>query len=466
MSVSQIEMADSFKSCLENAAKEFNKIGKNETIRIISHLDADGISACSIILKTLQNQNRNCMVSILNQLNKQSLRELAMENNKVYIFTDFGSGQLPIIESCLSGKKVFILDHHKPEQAKGSVVHVNPHLFGLSSSKEISGAGVAYLFCKELEPEINLAHLAVIGAIGDVQEEHGFRGLNRQIMEEAVRQGKLYVSRGLRLFGRQTRPLHKLLEYNFDFKIPGVSGSEEGSLRFLRENWIELIEKNKWRKLIDLTDDELKRLTASILIRRAGERDPESIIGPVYTLNEEESGTPLKDAKEFATLLNACGRLGRASLGIGACIGDRVLKKKAIKQVREYKKAIVEAKGWYKQNKQLIERGNNYIIINAKKNISATLIGTLASIISKSGDYGDGVYVLALARERYGKTKISLRVAGKPKTELVKVVQEIAKSVGGEAGGHSNAAGALIDSEKEEMFIEEAKRLFEEEQKN
>lgn len=464
MLVSQAEMADSFKSCLENAAKEFNKLDKNETIRIISHLDADGISACSIILKTLQKQNRNCIVTILNQLNKQNLRELARENNRVYVFTDLGSSQLSIIESCFPEKKVFILDHHKPEEAK-KAVHVNPHIFGLSSPDEISGAGVAYLFCKELDPETDLAHLAVIGAIGDVQEEHGFKGLNRQIMEEAVRQGKLQVSNGLRLFGRQTRPLHKLLEYNFDFRIPGVSGSEEGSLRFLKEAGIEMTGKNRWRRLVDLSDEELKRLTASIIIKRAGESKPESIIGPVYTLNEEEDGTILKDAKEFATLLNACGRLGRASLGIGACIGDRALKKKAIKHVRDYRKAIAQAKGWYRENKQLIKKGGNYIIINAEDKVSSTLIGTLASIISKSGDYGNGVYVLALARERYGKTKISLRVAGKPGTELVKIVQEVAKSVGGEAGGHPNAAGALIDSEKEEMFINEAIRIFEQEER-
>ncbi len=452
-----------FQERLSASARQFASIDKRETIRVVSHFDADGISACSILLKTLQLQNRNYLVSILNQLNKNSLQELAGESYNTYIFTDLGSSQLLLIEKYLKGRNIFILDHHYPQSSTTSFVHVNPHLFGIDGSKELSGAGVVYLFCKSLCPSIKLAHLAVIGAIGDVQEQNNFCGLNSQILNDAQRQGKISVAKGLRFFGRQTKPLAKLLEYSSDYHIPGISGSEEGTINFLMNAGIDVTKDKKWRMISDLSDEEQKRLTAAIIIKRANEPCPENIIGNIYTLTEEEEGTPMRDAKEFATLLNACGRLGRASLGIGVCLGDITLKKRALKQIKNYKRAIVHAMAWYKQNmkSENIVKENNYMIINAKNHIPHTIIGTIASIISKSGEHKDITYILALARE-HDKTKASLRIVGKSGAKTADIVQRITAITGGESGGHHDAAGALIDTEKENEFIKLAKEFFKE----
>lgn len=452
-----------FQESLSASAGQFASVNKRETIRVVSHFDADGISACSILLKALQLQNRRYLVSILNQLNKNCLMELARESYNTYIFTDLGSSQLSLIEKYLKGRNIFILDHHYPQDITSGVVHVNPHLFGIDGSKELSGAGVVYLFCKALCPSIRLAHLAVIGAIGDVQEQNDFCGLNRKILDEARQQGKIRVEKGLRLFGRQTKPLAKLLEYSNDYNIPDVSGSEESAMNFLIDNGINVAKGKKWCKLGDLTEEEQKRLTAAIIIKRANEPCPESIIGNIYTLIEEEEGTPMRDAKEFATLLNACGRLGRASLGIGVCLGDISLKKRALKQIKDYKKTILRSMEWYKQNLKSgdITQESNYLIINAKNHIPPAIIGTIASIISKSGEHKDITYVLALARE-HDKTKASLRIVGKSNAKTADILQCIVTATGGEAGGHHNAAGALFDTEKEGQFIALAKERFKE----
>jgi nanoRNase/pAp phosphatase (c-di-AMP/oligoRNAs hydrolase) len=61
------------------------------------------------------------------------------------------------------------------------------------------------------------------------------------------------------------------------------------------------------------------------------------------------------------------------------------------------------------------------------------------------------------------QTKISLRIAGKnPRkdVDLRNIIKEITSHVGGEFGGHKYAAGAIIDIEKEDDFIEEAKRVL------
>ena len=97
----------------------------------------------------------------------------------------------------------------------------------LGGSKEVSGSGVTYLFAKSLnKANIDFAYIAIIGAIGDMQEDRGFETLNSRILEDAKKTGKMKVITGIRVFGAQTKPLHKVLEYCTDPFIPGVSGSE------------------------------------------------------------------------------------------------------------------------------------------------------------------------------------------------------------------------------------------------
>jgi len=456
-----------FKENVRNAVEAFKKIDKHETIRIISHLDSDGICAASILLHAFMHENRKYSLSIVQQVNEQLLTDLSREHYNYYFFTDLGSGQFLKIEKVLMNKKVFILDHHELDVhiANSSIVHVNPHIFGINGSKEISGSGVVYLFCSFLNEKYkSLAHLALIGAIGDVQENQGFLELNNEILEEAKKQHKIEVKRGLRFFGMQTRPIHKILEYSTDPFIPDVTGSESGTFNFMAEIGIHPKHKKGWKRMADLTDEDLQRLVAGIIMKRFDQENPEDVLGNIYILTEEKEGSPFRDAKEFSTLLNACGRLCKPSLGIGVCLGDKQLKKKAIKHMIVYKKEIVKAMRWYDDNKNspTIIKENGFIIINAQKDILSTMIGTVGSILSKSKKFKEGTYIMSLAQDPYHNTKVSLRVAGKYKNvDLKKIMIEITSQIKDtEAGGHKEAAGAIIPTSSEGLFIEHAKEIL------
>jgi RecJ-like exonuclease len=390
------------------------------------------------------------------------------------MFTDIGSGKLDSIGKKLGNKRIFILDHHEISSNKertDTVVHANPHLYGIDGGINISGAGVSFLFARALnEQNKDLAHIAVIGAIGDVQENRGFQRLNNDILQLAVAQEKIKVIDGLRLFGAYTRPLHKVLEYSTDPYIPGVSGSESAAIGFLNQLGISPKQNDgskSWKKLIHLKDDEMKRLVAGIVVRRFSEEKPEDILGKIYILNDEEDETPMKECREFSTLLNACGRLGKASLGIGACIGDAKLKKKAINALMDYKREIIRAINWYHDNKNdsrgSVIRGNKFVLINAQDNILHTIIGTLASILTKSNEFEDGTLVLSMAQCFETKTtKISLRAAGRSNTiDLRELMQKIVDNSEGECGGHKNAAGAVIPTNAEQKLIDAAKIILE-----
>ncbi|MBW2976039.1 DHH family phosphoesterase [Candidatus Woesearchaeota archaeon] len=462
-----------FKEDIKNAVEEFRKIDKKEVIRVVSHLDADGLSAASIMVKCLNNESRKYSLSIVQQIKKEILDSLAKEPYKCFVFTDIGSGTITEIEKKFSGKKVFILDHHRPEKTEiksGNIFFVNPHKFGIDASKEVSGAGVVYLFASCLDKKMEeFAHIAIIGAIGDVQENNGFERINNEILKTAVEKGKIKVIRGLRLFGAQTKPLYKVLEYCTDPFIPGVTGSESGAIQFLHQIGINPRHGSEWKKVTHLSKEEMTNLVTGVILKRLGEKNPDDVLGNVYLLRGEKEESPTKDAKEFATLLNACGRLDKASLGIGACLGDEKIKRKAIYLMSEYKREIINSLNWYNENKagSFVTKGNGYVIINAQDKIRSTLIGTLASILSKSNNAPEK-FIMSMAQLMDGTTKVSLRMCGSGNgrntngIDLKQIIEEIIKDTPKcEAGGHANAAGALIPTEIEDKFIEKAKVVLE-----
>lgn len=457
-----------FDEQVKAAAEAFRQIGKKEVIRVVSHLDADGISACALLLKLLNNDNRKYSVSTVQQLNNEVLAQLAAEPYKCFIFTDLGSGVIKEIKEALKGRKVFILDHHSIEsyEEAENITFVNPHICGIDGGKEISGAGVVFRFGCAVDSSMDeFSHIAIIGAIGDLQEQNGFLRLNNEILEIAVRKNKIRVAKGLRIFGSQTKPLHKALEYCTDPYIPGVSGSESGAIQFLNQIGINPKNGSGWKKIVHLDEEDMKKLVTGIIMKRLNESKPDDVLGNIYILPHEEEESPTRDAKEFATLLNACGRLGRASLGIGACLGDRKIKQQAIRSLGDYKKEIVNALNWYNENKfsDDVFWGSGFVIINAKTNVMSTMIGTLASILSKSNLMAKNTFILSMAQAIDGNTKISLRTTNNidGHLDLKNIIEEAISGIGNsESGGHQNAAGAVIPKDKENEFIEAAKEIL------
>ncbi|MBU0615451.1 MAG: DHH family phosphoesterase [Nanoarchaeota archaeon] len=457
---------DGFKKHVRDAAEKFSQLDKNEVVRLISHLDADGIAASSLMIKLLNKENMKYSISIVTQLKKEVIDTLALEPYKYFIFTDLGSGQLSYLKEKLGDKKILIFDHHEPEAVESqNIIHVNPHMFGIDGSREISGAGVVYFFTKAVNQDMEkFAHIAVIGAIGDVQEDNGFSKLNDEILKDAVKHGNMKVIQGLRIFGAQTRPVHKVLEYCTTPYIPGVTGSESGAIQFLQQIGINPKRGTEWKKIVHLDQEEMQKLCTGIIMKRLGEKNPEEILGNVYILPNEEKESPTRDVKEFSTLLNACGRMNKASLGIGACLGDTKTKKRAIQSLLEYKKEIVNAIKWYEknQNSKDVIKKDGYIIINARDKILPTIAGTLGSIISRSNDIKDGTYILSMADLLDGTIKASLRVAGlNQEVDLRATIKSITDRIEGcEAGGHMHAAGAMIPVEKEQEFIKIANEIL------
>ena len=460
-------MDKSFKKALEKAANLVKQKSK-EVFRVVSHIDCDGICSSAIMISALKREGISFSISNIKQLTQENLNELSREEYNNIIFTDLGSGQIENISKTLKDKTIIILDHHQFETKLAipdNILHINPLMFNYDFN-DSSGSSVAYLFARQLnEKNKNLAHIAIIGSIGDVQENKGFTGINNEILHEAIENNLIELKVGLRMFGIQTKPIHKVLQYSLDPYIPGITGNELACLELLEKLQIPAKEDGEWRKIANLTEDETKKLVTEIILRRLGsEITPDDVLGNIYLLKDEENESLTKDAKEFSTLLNACGRLNKASLGIGTLLKNQDLRTKAINLVNDYKKEIINALNWFNKNRKSnsVIEDKGYVIINTEDNIRETIVGTLASMLSKSNLYAEGTIILALAHTLEGETKASLRISGFRKSEvnLKEIMSKITEKIGCSAGGHKFAAGCIIPQEKEAQFIGHAKSML------
>jgi RecJ-like exonuclease len=414
-------------------------------VRVISHLDADGLSSAGIVATALKRKGIGFHLSIIKQLDADEMERIANEPYDQYILLDFGSAKIEEIEA--TGKRFVVLDHHQP--IKESENQVNPHFFGIDGSTKVSASGLAYMFAKAMDPaNSDLSHLAIVGAIGDQQENGEFTGLNADLLKEATEVGTIRVNKGLRAFGRVSRPVHRALQYSTDPFIPGVSGSESGAIEFLSQVGILPQDNGEWRTISDLSEDELKKLVSAVIIRRSGLSKPSDVIGNIYEVQGEEG--LLSDVQEFSTVLNALGRSNRQSVAMGLIIGD---KPKALAQMEEilfeYKKSVVQAINVVK-SENLGKEEEDILYIMGGELIDDTIIGTVTSIFAMSADLSQKEVVVGFAKRKDG-FKISCRSKGMKVGELI---SEIATQLGGEGGGHDVAAGAQIPKDSLEQFTE------------
>ena len=471
----------------DTAKKISEELKKYQEIKIITHIDADGITSGSIASKALEREGINFNIEFVKQLDVQKIEEIKNENPQLVWFTDLGSGMI----EHLNGLNVVITDHHVPSMAKPeniplkarknlfsffealesaqsekSMIHLNPHLHGINGATDISGAGCTYLVAKALNKKnIELANLAIVGAIGDLQDTKNCKliGTNRKILEDGKKAKVLDFFKDVRFFGRETRPIFKFLQYANDPAVPGIN-NEETCINFLKELEIRMKNGENWLTWVDFTKDEKQKITSEIFIRllsKGIDKDlAKRMIGEVYVLVNEKKGTEMRDAKEFATLLNSCGRYEKAEIGYNVCLGDRdKWLKRAKNMLKGHRIGLVSSLNVVKEI-GVTER--DYIqFFNGKEKIRDSIIGTVASMVLNSKEVNSNLPIFAFA-----KTDEGVKVSGRSIRKLVEkgldlsiVMRETSEMVGGVGGGHNIAAGATIPNHCEEDFLIIAEKI-------
>jgi single-stranded-DNA-specific exonuclease len=427
---------------------------KEQDIHVVSHIDADGLSSAAIICTALERANKDYSVEFVRQLDEPILDRIADCNPSITVFTDLGSGMLDQI-TC-RGINAVISDHHIP--SGDCVNHLNPHTFNINGAYEISGSGTTFILAGAIGDNNDLSDLAVVGAVGDLQhvKQGQLMGINRQIVELGSMKGFIQSRRDLMLFGKQTRPVYKMLQYSSDPYLPGLTGDEESCIKFLNNVGIRF-HGEKWVRWIDLDQQEKQKIvSALILYGISAGITPEKIqrlVGEVYTLLREREGTETRDASEYSTLLNATARYDRAQTGLAVCLGDRETEyENATQLLAEHRRNLVEGIQLVKEKG--MTKLDNLQYFDAASRIKDTIVGIVAGMsITIIGNRN--LPVIAFA-----DTKEGVKVSGRGNYDLVRsglnlavALNTASKSVGGVGGGHDIAAGATIPRGTKMEFI-------------
>ena len=290
-------------------------------------------------------------------------------------------------------------------------------------------------------------------------------GANRNIVEEGVAAGVLAEGTDLAFYGKQTRPLPKLLEYASEVRIPGISNDEAGAISFLDGLDVDLREGGDWRRWVDLSDDE-QQTVASALVQHALKRGVpankvDQLVGTTYTLEAEPPGTELRDASEFSTLLNATARYERADVGLGVCLGDREgALDRARRLLQNHRRNLSD--GLQQVKSKGVTTADHVQYFDAGDDIRETIVGIVAGMALGVDGVDPDRPIIAFARKNDEETKVSARGTARlvgQGLDLSVVMREASQSVGGDGGGHDVAAGATVPAGEEEAFVDAADEL-------
>ena len=426
---------------IQLAVKKLDEASLHKPIKVISHFDTDGITSAAVMSRTLERWNKKFSLMPVKGLEEEFIKKLPEDH--VLVFVDLASNSMQYLKE--KKTEVFIFDHHEIiQEIPENVTMINPVR---SKEEPISGAGICYLFAKTIsKANRDLANLAVIGMVGDMMEKN-----ISKYYDEIIRDADIPIRKGLLIYPA-TRSLDKALEYSSNPYIPGVSGSFKGVMELLKEANIPKI-NGKFKSLLELTEDEMSSLVTAVMLRCSGQ-PVENIIGNLYSLkffNKQE------DPRELSALINACSRMDSPMIALGFCLGNRSCKDEAERIYINYKQHLIAALRYIESMDKIT--GKQYAIINAKDNVKDTIIGTVTSMISNSPTYPEGTIIIGLAYNQ-DKIKVSARLSGRKGRNVREVLNQVVVPLGGEVGGHPNAAGCLISREHEAIFIDELRKTL------
>ena len=443
-------------------------VENEKEISIISHLDADGIASGSILSSALARLGAKCAIRTVSDMTLNVLEQMRYENHDFYIITDLGGGMANEFNQALDNRWA-IIDHHQIPEHEISIDDNNQILnawkYGIDGGKEISAGGMAYMVATTLDRKNkNLSPIAIVSALADRQdqgEKKSLFGLNSEIVKTAQSLRLISMDLDLMLTGRETRPIHEALAYTAFPYIEGLTWATESCYALIKNAGIKMSKNGRWRVLSEISQDEkniILNAIAEYVVNSSKNKEVniiDNLIGYTYTLINEDQRSLLRDAREFSTMLNACGRIRKAGVGIGICMGDRKdLLNEGEKIVTKYRTTLRNyISSIFVEKWRMIDNGKS-VFINGEGLLAEDMLGAISSLLSGSPTLGGRlVFVRTLTNDGFYKFSCRKSLGSTSKSDLGLIMRYCSESVGGSGGGHSLAAGCKIPLAKLEEFL-------------
>ena len=428
-----------------------------ENILIAVHHDADGLCSGAILSNYILSRGGHCQIRTTSEPNPKFLDRLAASKFDLVIFSDICAGLSEEISKKF-GDKWLVIDHHEiPESEKEDERVLNPWQYEIDGNTQISSSGLAYLIC-EKSRNASSALLAVIGALSDRQDvgpRRSLVGLNAKILEEDAETFASIESRvDLLFWSKESRPVHESIANTVSTYIPGLTGNKDACLASLRSAGIELKASNRWKTISNFGEEEKQRLLECIVPHLAGTTNTvEDLVGTVYLMKSRDEYSIMRDARDAAMILNACGRMGKPGLGLSLCVGPEAGFGNGWEQLfAEYRSELIRAVQNLMASEDRIHEKNEYFLVIGDGVVSERMTGSVCQLMSSYSRVKNKVVFLRTTTTD-GDVKVSVRPGREVEDhDLGEAMIKVAKATGGVGGGFRTSAGARFSIVKQQEF--------------
>jgi single-stranded-DNA-specific exonuclease len=426
-----------------NVAVEWiKKYATNKRVRLISHYDADGITAAAIMAHAVKRSGFDFHLSLMRNPFTDGLKKVKQEQNDLIIFTDMGSGQLPLIEQI--DARSIIIDHHQliKYETIENILQLNTYQFEINGNYDASGASLSYAVALALDKQNkDLAVYAITGATGDKQYIGNFTGYNQKLIDTAVEQNIVTEKTSVKLNGKSMK---EALYYAVDPYYKGLSGRMEQIIDFLKK-----LNINPDIKPESLTDEQQKKIHSALLVllleHNCEANIIDTVIRPRY-YSEQTWG----ELEQFADLLDCCGKGGHRDLGFALCMNDADAYDEARTYEQEYNQTILDE--LLKLEETGAEETKSIRYFYTTKSSIGGVIGGIA--VNYLFDREKPLFSIVKKPEELHVSCRGNKYLVKHGLDLGLAMETIAKKLDGQGGGHQVAAGATIPQEKEKEFLQ------------
>lgn len=237
-----------------------------------------------------------------------------------------------------------------------------------------------------------------------------------------------------------------------------------GAERFLQKVGVPLKARDgRYRVWEELDRDEKMAITSALVQQLlANGEGVDRLFAESYLFVDECERSPLRNASEFATLLNACGRWAKPRIGSSVCCGDRGQVYREAEYmlnnhrtiIRELLQFILETGVTELSHLQYLHVGDRY---------PDTIIGIGAGMALGKLNWRKPILIMCTLPEDPSLTKVSMRTnewSVRRGVDLQAVLTMASGEYGGGGGGHPIAAGAFIPRDAEEVFVSRVNELL------
>ena len=311
-------------------------INADNSVLFITLGNPDNLCATGILMLTLRQQNIGSHAVFLDNTRNLEKR-LKKFDYSTFFFIGLHISDLPksIIEK--ESAKIILINHEMSSKAEIKIKETNVNTLSLDMFdipvEALSNSGLAYYFAEGSNEEYQqFSGLAITGALSKKQinpKNQKLIGLNAMILNEGKSEGYINETKGTRIPGRESQPIHLALKYSINPYFAGLTGNESACTAFVSRLGIRMEDPDgNVRTIASLEIEETQKLNDA-LISKLMETENQSVsdiyklIGPIYILNKETEKSQARNVEEFLWLLDGACQLKKHSLALAIILGDR-----------------------------------------------------------------------------------------------------------------------------------------------